>query len=109
MIIEIVRIFVPRKRKQEFGRALASLIGPIQVQQGCLNCRVSESCDGEEFLQVEARWENRADLILHLRSDVYKQLLLLMELGTAPPVMEFFTVVEIRGLDLVEDAFSSAN
>jgi len=51
-----------------------------------------------------ARWETHKDLVRHLQSDVYKKLLLLMELGTTPPVLEFFNVLEIRGLDLVEAA-----
>jgi len=51
-----------------------------------------------------ARWETQKDLIRHLQSDIYKRLLLLVELSAAPPVVEFFDVLEIRGLDLVEAA-----
>jgi hypothetical protein len=51
---------------------------------------------------MEARWDSQADLIRHLQSDIYKRLLLLIELSPAPPAFEFFTVVEVRGLDLVE-------
>lgn len=62
-----------------------------------------------EGLQIEARWDNQEDLIRHLQSDIYKRLLLLIELSTAPPVLEFFTVVDFHGLDLVETARTFAN
>jgi len=104
VVIELSSIRVPDGKKDEFTRALASLIGPIQVQQGCLSCRVFRSWPDEDTLHVEARWTGQNDLIAHLQSEVYKRLLLLVELGGGPPILEFFTVVECRGLDLVETA-----
>jgi hypothetical protein len=41
--------------------------------------------------------------------DLYKKLLLLMELSATPPGLGFFAVLEIRGLDLVEAARSRPN
>jgi quinol monooxygenase YgiN len=102
MIIELLSLSVSPKKRQELGKALATLVGPIQVQPGCLNCRLSQTLPIQDVLQIEARWENQEDLIRHLRSDIYKSLLLMLELSTAPPVLEFFTVLEVRGLDLVE-------
>ena len=104
MIIELVSMSVSDKKRQELGKALASLVGPIQVQPGCLSCRLSQSLPQPDDLQIEARWESREDLIRHLQSDGYKRLLLLMELSAAPPILEFLTVLEVRGLDLVETA-----
>jgi len=104
MIIELVSVSMPHGKKQELGKALASLVGPIQVQRGCLSCRLVQAWPMQEGLQMEARWYSQADLVQHLQSDIYKRLLLLMELSPAPPVLEFFTVLELRGLDLVEMA-----
>jgi len=109
MIIELMSISVPHGKRQELGKALASLIGPIQVQPGCLSCRLFQAWPLDNGLQIEARWENEEDLIRHLRSDFYKRLLLLMELGATPPVLEFLTVVEFRGLELVEAARASSD
>jgi quinol monooxygenase YgiN len=104
MVIELMNISVSHAKKQEIGRALATLVGPIQVQPGCLGCRLSQSLPIQNGLQIEARWETQEDLIRHLQSDDYKRLLLLMELSATQPVLEFLTVVELRGLDLVESA-----
>lgn len=104
MIIEILRISVPSGKGQELGKALSSSVGPIQVQPGCLSCTLCEAWPGQDELQLEARWDSDENLMRHLQSDIYKRLLLLMELSPAPPVVEFFTVVQFRGLDLVRAA-----
>jgi quinol monooxygenase YgiN len=104
MVIELMNISVSHGKRQELGKALATLVGPIQVQPGCLGCRLFQSLPIQDGLQIEARWETQEDLIRHLQSDGYKRPLLLMELSAAPPVLEFLTVVESRGLELVESA-----
>ena len=104
MVIEQMNISVSQKKRQELRRALAALIGPIQVEPGCVSCHLMQSLPIQDGLQIEARWESQEYLIRHLRSDIYKKLLLLMELSTAPPVLEFLTVIELRGLELVESA-----
>jgi quinol monooxygenase YgiN len=104
MIIEILGVSLADGQVQELGRAFASLVGPIRVQPGCLSCRLFQSWSNPEALQMETRWEGHDDLIRHLKSDLYKQLLLLMELSASPPVLEFLTVHEFRGLDLIQEA-----
>ena len=104
MIIELISVSVSQKKKQELGKALGSLVGPTQVQRGCLSCRLFQSLRQQDGLQLEARWECQEDLILHLQSEDYKRLLILMELSTTPPVVEFLYVAEVRGLELVEKA-----
>ena len=108
MIIEPMSISVSPKKRQELGKSLGSLVGPIQVQPGCLSCRLFQSLPQQDDLQIEARWESQDDLIHHLKSESYMRLLLLMELSAAPPVSEFPTVLELRGLDLVESARASS-
>jgi quinol monooxygenase YgiN len=106
MIIELMRISVPHHEKQEFTKALESLISSLQVQPGCLSSQLSQVWPNQNGLHVEARWENEEYLVHYLRSQAYKRLLLLIELSAGPPVVEFFKVLEIRGLDLVEQARS---
>jgi len=104
MIIERVSIFAPQGRAQQLGRAVASLVGPIQVQPGCLSCRLFRGWHDSDELFLEAKWATTDELIRHLQSETYKQLLLLMELSAMPPLLHFYTVQEVRGLELVESA-----
>jgi quinol monooxygenase YgiN len=104
MIIEFIGLSSLPAQESRFGDALESLVGPIQAQPGCLGCEVMTSWRSPTGLSLIARWETQNDLIQHLQSDIYKRLLLLMELSSVPPVLEFLNVVEIRGLELVEAA-----
>jgi quinol monooxygenase YgiN len=106
MIIELMHISVPQGKKQAFTKALASLVAPIQGQPGCLGCRLLQASPRQNGVHILARWESQEYLAHYLRSQDYKRLLLLIELSATPPVVEFFNVVEIRGLDLVEQARS---
>jgi quinol monooxygenase YgiN len=106
MIIELMHVSVPQEKKQEFTKALASFVRPIQGQPGCLGCRLLQVWPGQNGLHILARWESQEYLAHYLRSQDYKRLLLLIELSATPPVVEFFDVLEIRGLDLVEQVRS---
>jgi quinol monooxygenase YgiN len=104
MIIEQLNISVPRGKTTELGRALASLIGPTRIESGCLSCRLFRDWQAPDELVVEANWATLEDLIRHLQSETYKRLLLLMELGRMPPKLQFCSVQEVNGLDLVRQA-----
>lgn len=104
MIIEHMSISAPEGQAQQLCSALASLTGPTEVQQGCLSCRLLRNWQNANEIVIQTKWMSADDLILHLQSDTYKRLLLLMELSPSPPVLQFYTVQEVRGLDLVEMA-----
>jgi quinol monooxygenase YgiN len=109
MIIERIRITAHPTGSQRLLGTLASLTGPVAVLPGCLGCTILQSCQDKNELQVQMEWESKEDLIRHLRSDTYKQLLLLMELSPKPPVIQFYAVQEFNGLDLVESARNLSN
>jgi quinol monooxygenase YgiN len=104
LIIENVRIVVRTAAREQLRRALTAWVGPTQVESGCMNCLILQ--DGNEphsFFYV-AQWKTPEDLMRHLRSEHYKRLLSLMDLGEEPPVVEFHTVTETKGLDLIQHA-----
>lgn len=109
MIIERIKITASPSGREQLGRALASLTGPTGVLPGCLSCSVLQSYHDSNELLVAIDWESMEDLLRHLQSDTYKQLLLLMELAPKPPVIQFYFVTEFRGLDLVQAARSSSD
>jgi quinol monooxygenase YgiN len=104
MVIEFLSIYATPGRTADLATALTSLLGPLQVQPGCLSCRMAQTWPSPSGMQMEVRWNTMDDLMRHLQSDHGKQLLRLMELSIRPPVLEFVEVAEIRGLDLVADA-----
>jgi quinol monooxygenase YgiN len=104
VIIEIVRIVVTETKREQVRRALAAWAGPTAVESGCVSCRILQEGSNLDAFWYEAQWRSRDDLLQHLRSDHYKRLLMLMELGSESPLVEFHTVTETKGLDLIEFA-----
>ena len=104
MIIELLGFAAPPDKHKDLIKVLLSLLGPTEVQPGCVGCRLYQDCSDTNTHYLESRWETSDDLTRHIQSDAYKRLLLLMELGAKAPSIEFFTICEVRGLDLIEAA-----
>ena len=104
MIIEIVRIAVEPRAYEQLNRALAAWSGPTTAEAGCISCRVLQEKNESRAIHYQAQWKTTEDLLRHLSGDHYKRLLGLMELGNGPPLVEFHTVSETKGFDLIERA-----
>jgi quinol monooxygenase YgiN len=104
MVIAIVAIKASSEKYGELRKALSSLSGPTEAEAGCKSCQLYQDVSDASVLRVETRWKTQGDLLRHIRSDTYKRLLLLMELGSEQPTIEFYTVSELRGLDLIREA-----
>jgi quinol monooxygenase YgiN len=108
MILAQLGIVAPRGQRQQFGRELVSLVAPTQVQRGCLSCNLLQNWQSPDEFLIEANWLTEEDLIHHLQSDLYRRLLLLMDLSRTPPFVRFCTVGQVSGLELVERARNCA-
>jgi len=104
MIIGRLGIVAPRGQRQELGKALVSLVGPTQVQPGCLGCRLLQNWQETDQLVIETDWATEENLVRHLQSDIYKRLLMLLDLGRTPPLLQYYRVEQVSGLELVEKA-----
>lgn len=104
MVIAVVDIKASSGRYEELRRALSSLSGPTEAEAGCKSCQLYQDVSDTSVLRVETRWTTRGDLLRHIRSDTYRRFLLLMELSSEQPMIEFYTVSELRGLDLISEA-----
>jgi len=108
MIIAQLGILAPHGQRQELGKAFVSLVGPTQVQPGCLGCRLFQNWQESDELVIQTNWATEENLVRHLQSDIYKRLLMLLELGRTPPVLQFYMVEQVSGLELVEKARNCA-
>lgn len=102
LIIESVGVVASSRKQEELGRGLRSLIGPMQAEEGCVDCRVLQDVTNPNAFQLEAFWRTEDDLARHVRSGVYKKLLFLMEIGVEAPTIEFHDVSHTRGMDFIQ-------
>jgi len=101
MIIESLGLVARRDSRQELLAALSFLLGPTQVESGCAACHLYQDVTDPNCFRLECLWNTEADFLRHLRSDIYRQVLILMELSAEPPRVHFHQVSETHGLELV--------
>jgi quinol monooxygenase YgiN len=101
MIIETLCLVARRSSRRELETALCFLLGPTQVQAGCVACHLYQDLSNPNSFRFECVWQTEADLVSHLRSETYRQFLILMELSAEQPLVQFHTIANTQGLELV--------
>jgi len=101
MIIESLGLVAHRENRRKLQAALSYLLGPTRVEAGCVRCQLYQDVNDANILHFESVWKTEADLLRHLRSEIYRQLLILLELSAEPPSVQFHTVSETHGLEFV--------
>jgi quinol monooxygenase YgiN len=97
---------VRREDREKLLTALSFLSGPTRVEYGCISCELFQDTANPNAFRLECEWKTEADLVRHVRSEFYKQLLSLMELGAKPPRVQFHSVSGTRGLEFIQSSRS---
>ena len=92
MILVIIRMKVLPEKRMELSQAIASLIGPIRTEEGCLRCDFCQSMEDENELHLLEEWNTRENLNSHLKSDRFRVLRGAMNLLREPYEMMCHTV-----------------
>jgi quinol monooxygenase YgiN len=101
MILAIVRIVAPPTRRNDVVQILRSLVGPTQVEPGCLSCGLYQGLEDANTLTFMEEWHTQEDFERHLRSEAYRKLLEVMELASEAPTVQFHTVVHTAGIEAI--------
>jgi quinol monooxygenase YgiN len=104
MIHSKVTMVLPGDRVGEAVAVLGPMAERTRAERGCLGCQLHRDVLEENVLTLEESWANEADLERHLRSQDYRQLLLIMELAKVPPEVSFDTVSNTTGFETIQKA-----
>ncbi len=104
MITATIRIRVSKGKKGEVVRLLRSLIGPTRVETGCMNCHLYQDVNDQDVITWMEQWNSQDDLNCHLRTPQYKRILAALDMSDVQPEIRFDTVVETKGMQLIEEA-----
>lgn len=76
---------------------------------GCLCCHIYEDLQEQNVLMFEEVWRTDEELYLHIRSDEYLNLLLLLEMSLKQPEVSFNAVAHSTGIETIEKARGHAS
>jgi len=102
MVHTFMRMVSLPDKREEVLRIFRRLVGPIGVQPGCLRCFCFLDLEDENTFLFLTEWRAKVDLANHVKTQEFLDLLAAMDLSVQTPVMEFKTITETAGLELVE-------
>jgi quinol monooxygenase YgiN len=102
MIIGTVRILPAPDRRADVLEVLRLVQGRVQHQPGCIACHIYQEDGQESTIVFVERWTGNETLETHLRSDIYRRILGVIELSAKPPVISFEHVSATEGIEVIE-------
>jgi quinol monooxygenase YgiN len=109
MIQANIRMSILPQRSSEVLKILRSVVELCRDEPGCLSCHLYGDLQEKNVLMLEEVWNSEEELNLHLRSDEYRNLLLVLEMALKQPEIRFNTISSSAGLETIEKARSQQN
>jgi quinol monooxygenase YgiN len=106
MILATLRMAIPLSKRGEALKILKSMVARNQAQPDCVFSRICEDVLEDNVLQFEEMWRSEEELERHLRSEKYREVLLVMEMALKHPEVRFNTVSTSTGMETIEKARS---
>ena len=104
MILATIRMTIPPQKRGEALKILRSVAELCRDDPGCLSCHIYGDLQDNKVLVLEEVWRPEEDLDLHLRSDEYRNLLLVLEMAPKQPEIRFDTISSSTGIETIEKA-----
>jgi len=106
MFLATIRMSIPAKKVSEALRILRSMAEDCRVHSGCLGCHIYQDVQEDNVFLFEEMWSNEDDLAQHLRSEKYRNVLLVLEMALKQPEIRFDTISSSAGIEAIERARS---
>jgi len=99
-----LRMAIPRDRRGEVLQILNPIVERIRLEPGCLACNIYQDVRDARVIMLEELWRCEVEMGRHLRSDQYRNILLVMEMALEPPEVRFDEVSRSTGVETIEQA-----
>ncbi len=104
MVLATIRMLLPHQKHGEALKILRSLADQSRVQPGCLSSRLYGDLEEKNVIMIEEIWRDQENLERHLRSEEYRNLLLVIELALECPEIKFNNIESSTGIETIEKA-----
>jgi quinol monooxygenase YgiN len=108
MILATIKMTLPNKKRDEAMKVLRSRAERCRDYPGCLSSHIYGDEEENNALLIEEVWKTQEDLDLHLRSDEYRNMLLVLEMAVKHPEIRFDIIESSTGIETIEKARSNA-
>ena len=102
MILFVLRLALPQEKRIDAINTIKSIVEPTRVLPGSQYCKLYCDVENDDQLVFLEEWRSQEDLERHIRSDDFRIILAVMDLGSEPPIPDFHTVSSTDGMELIE-------
>jgi quinol monooxygenase YgiN len=104
LIQATVTMKIPPQKSGEALIIFKSVTEQCMAEPGCISCHIYEDLQEKNVFMLKEVWRSEEDLDLHLRSDEYRNLLLILEIALEQPEIRFDTISGSTGIETIEKA-----
>ena len=108
MILATIRMMIPPRKRGEALKILISISEQCRDDPGCISSHIYGDLQEEGAIMFEELWRTEKDLDLHMRSNEYRNLLLVLEMALKQPEIRFNSIFNWTGIETIEKARSPA-
>ena len=99
-----IRMLIPLDKQSEAIDILGSVSAQVQFDPSCISSRIYRGVHDVRAIMVEELWSNVEDIMRHLNSDVYRRVLLVIEMAEESPEIRFDIIAGTSGVETIEMA-----
>jgi quinol monooxygenase YgiN len=97
-----IRMLIPAGKRKEARSILYAMIMRIRLKEGCLSSRLYQDAMGGKTLLFEEMWADENHFQKHLRSDEFRNVLLVVEMASEPPEIHFDRIDHSTGIGTIQ-------
>ena len=101
MILAAFKMIIPQEKHAEVAKILTRTVERTLVEHGCISCHFYSDLQDKRVFMLEEIWETNDDLVLHLRSDDFRNILLVAETALETPEIIFSDVIPGNGMETI--------
>lgn len=99
-----IRMLIPLGKQGEALDILKAVCAQTQFDPNCISTHLYQGGDDVRAVMVEERWVSDEHIMQHLRSELYRRILLVMEMAEEPPDIFFDIISKSSGIEMIETA-----
>lgn len=108
MIVSTIRMAIPAEKHNDALKIIRSIAVLSRDTPGCLSFTIQRDIEDSDILTLQSNWKAEADLCRHVRSEEYRNLLIVVEMSLKQPEITFDNVSSSTGIETIEKIRSTS-
>jgi quinol monooxygenase YgiN len=101
VLLAILHIKYDENKRDGIFNALRSVKAKLKGNPACIRCDVYFTSNDEQKILYMETWQSKESLQTHIQSELYRDILSIMEWAFETPEIHFYTIEEAWGMEFI--------